>query len=52
MIRPEDAEEVAILARQKFEKEQEKLEKYRCGAQADQADKWMRMAQMQGVALY
>ncbi len=52
VIRPEDAEEVAILARQKFEKEQEKLEKYRCGAQADQADKWLRMAQAQGVTLY
>lgn len=50
VIHPKDAEEVAALARKKFDKEQDTLENRRHGAKTDQTEKWLQSVTEQGAA--
>ena len=49
VVHPADAAEVAALARDKFEKEQKKLQSYREGLVSKQNEKWIHAAVEQGV---
>ena len=49
VVHSSDACEVAALAREKFQKEQEKLQKYRSGQIGKQSEKWIHSAIEQGV---
>lgn len=49
VVHPADAVEVAALARDKFEKEQKKLQSYREGLVSKQNEKWIHAAVEQGV---
>ena len=51
VVHPADAAEVAALARDKFEKEQKKLQSYREGLVSKQNEKWIHAAVEQGVTL-
>lgn len=52
VVHPEDAAEVAALAREKFEKEQHRLQQYRDGQVGTQSEKWIRSAIENGVAFF
>ena len=49
VVHPADAADVAALARDKFEKEQKKLQSYREGLVSKQNEKWIHAAVEQGV---
>lgn len=51
VIHPEDAPEIAELAKEKFAKEQKTLENRRNGIHKDSLEKWMKAAQGQGVTV-